>query len=267
MLKRIGLVVLLILPLLAVGQKQDLLQTFLASSPSIPSAANNRFEKHINHLRSFQSKKELAFLHKIFWATQKEFFKSYKPYEAFSELFTSGKYDCLTATGLYSILLTEFNFNHSIIETNYHIFIVIHSTQGDVLFETTDRYKGFVQNNEEIEKRIGTYRQNLLASTSTQANYYQYTFSLYKEINPTQLTGLLHFNQAVNAFNKKDWKLCADQLELARHNYDSQRTKELAALLIQCVMAYGEDDALRQNIVQRFKDYWLTNQPVAMNQD
>ena len=258
MLKRVVAIILLILPLLGWGQQSDLLENFLATSTVQSASAHERLRDHIQHLRTKQSQKELSFLHRIFWTTQKRFLKTYTPYEPFGELFESGKYDCLTATSLYSILLSEFGFDYSIVETNYHIFIVVNTLQGEVLLETTDRYHGFVQDKAEIEKRIGTYRQNRIASSNVKSNYYLYSFDLYKKINPSQVIGLLHFNQAVKAFNKQQWLASAEQLDIARRTYDSQRTKELANLLIQSIPA--EETELRKNIIQRFKDYWMQDQ-------
>jgi len=258
MLNRAVVIVLLISPLLCQGQQSDLLDNFLATSPVQSSTARVKLNDHISRLYAKRSQKELSFLHKIFWATQKRFLKTYTPYEPFGELFESGKYDCLTATSLYSILLNEFNFDYSIVETNYHIFILVNTRQGEVLLETTDRYDGFVQDKAEIEKRIGTYRQNSVASSNVKSNYYLYSFDLYKKINSAQIAGLLHFNQAVKAFNNQDWRASAEQLDIARRTYDSQRIKELATLLIQSVPV--EETDLRKDIIQRFKDYWMQDQ-------
>ncbi len=258
MLNRAVIVVLLALPFMGWAQHSDLLQSFLATSPVNAPHAQRQLNAHITHLKSKQSKKEMTFLHQIFWSTQKRFLKTYQPYEPFGELFESGKYDCLTATGLYSILLKEFGFEHSIIETNYHIFILVHTIKGDVLFETTDRYDGFVQDRSEIEKRIGTYQQNVVASSRPKFNYYLYSFNLYSEISSSQIVGLLHFNQAVKAFNKQEWMPCANQLAITRKTYDSQRVKELAALLIQAVPVNEEN--MRNSIIHQFKDYWITDQ-------
>lgn len=242
----------------------DLLSDLLAVGPIETAEGPTKIKNHIDYLRTKQSKKELAFLHKIFWSTQQTFFKTYSPYVTFNDLFIAGKYDCLTATSLYSLVLTELNLDYSIIETNYHIFIIVHASSGDVLFETTDRYHGFVPDKKEIEKRIGTYKENLIASSNPSS--YLYSFELYKKISPTQLAGLLHFNQAVNAFNKHDWIMCADELVLSGSKYDSPRVKELATLLVQSVLCSNAKDEVRDSILQRFKPYWLEKQlTVAKN--
>ena len=258
MLIRVVIVVLLAFPLLGWGQSSVLLGNFLATSPVSAPTAQHQLNEHITRLKSKQSKKEITFLHQIFWATQKRFLKTYQAYEPFGELFESGKYDCLTATSLYSILLNEFDFEYSIIETNYHIFILVHTLQGDVLFETTDRYDGFVQDRSEIQKRIGTYQENVVASAKPKSNYYLYSFNLYTQISTSQMVGLLHFNQAVKAFNKQEWIPCANQLAITRKTYDSQRVKELALLLIQSVPMNEEN--MRNSILHQFKDYWMNDQ-------
>jgi len=252
-----------IIPLLGFCQ-QNYFANLITNSSSVADKAEQQFLKHIDRLKSKQSSKDLVFLRKIFWSTQQEFLKTYSPYGRFDEIFVSGKYDCLTATSLYSLLLEEFHFNYSIIETNYHIFIVVRTSAGDVLLETTDRYHGFVADKNEIQKRIGSYKQNLIASTNS--NLYHYSFDLYKEVTLSQLNGLLHFNQAVNAFNKHEWLTCADELEQSEKIYQSPRVKELAVLLVQSVLAAEVKDEIKEQILLRFKNHWIERQPtVAIN--
>jgi len=161
-------------------------------------------------------------------------------------------------------VLSEFNFDYTIIETNYHIFIIVHSSSGDVLLETTDRFNGFVQDKNEIEKRIGSYKKNLIASSGNGKSYFRYSFDLYKKVNPSQLPGLLHFNQAVNAFNKHDWLACADELVLSESKYYSPRVSELALLLVQAVLDSDASEEIQELITQRFKPYWLEKQPSSV---
>jgi hypothetical protein len=249
-------------PFLVLGQS-SLLDELLAVSSVSAGQFQSKLNRHITSLQDKKSENDVAFLHKIFQKTQHRFLKSYTPYESFDKLFISGKYDCLTATALYSILLEQFHFDFRVIETNYHIFIIARTSGGDVLLETTDRYHGFVKDRKEIEKRIGTYKQNLIASKNPDVRYYDYSFQLYKEVNPIQLAGLLHFNQAVNAFNSKQWKLCADQLELSAKKYNSPRVKELAVLLVETVLQSSTDEELKQSVLQRFKSAWLESQPMV----
>jgi hypothetical protein len=262
--KRLLTLLIFVAPFLAAAQSK-LFDEYLVTSDASVAGINSQMQRHISSLEEIKSNNDVAFLHKIFRKTQKNFLKSYSPYESFDKVFTAGKYDCLTATALFSILLEKFHFDFNVIETNYHIFIIAHTTKGDVLLETTDRYHGFVQDKKEIEKRIGSYKQNLIASQNTDVRYYNYSFQLYKNVSPIQLAGLLHFNQAVNAFNAKDWSLCADQLDLSAKKYNSPRVKELAVLLVQSVLQSDTEEKVKQTILQRFKSEWLERQPIVAN--
>lgn len=266
MRRRFVAIVFWIAPLVGFCQG-DLFYDLLTTSSTNIQQGPQKIQDYISYLRSKKSKQEIDFLHEIFWSAQKRFLKTYSPYERFGELFTSGKYDCLTATSLYSLVLTEFHFDFSIIETNYHIFIVVHTASGDVLLETTDRYNGFVQDKKEIESRIGAYKENLVAAADPNRTYYTYSFDLYNRISPYQLTGLLHFNQAVVAFNKHDWQACANELSLAEERYASPRIKELAALLVQSVLISADaEEETKDSILKQFKSHWIEKQPtVAIN--
>jgi hypothetical protein len=117
------------------------------------------------------------------------FYPLSRPIKNFCELHSIG---CIAA--LFSHVLERLNFRYEIIETNYHIFLIVQTSRGEVLLETTDRWGGFVTDKDAIAKRTGDYRSNQLVSNDSDKKY-QYSFKLYQAISPEKLTGLLYFNQ------------------------------------------------------------------------
>jgi hypothetical protein len=178
---------------------------------------------------------EQKLLRKTFHRLHTTFLKKYEAYSDFGAIFSSGQYDCLTATALFSQVLDQLNVSYEIIETNYHIFLIVRTSKGEVLLETTDRWSGFVTGEAAISRRKGNYRRNTMLADNSANSFYQYPFSLYQEISPEKLTGLLYFNQAVRAYNHHDWMTSATTLEKANALYASPRCRELGALLIQTV--------------------------------
>jgi hypothetical protein len=180
-------------------------------------------------------------LHKTFKRVNAVFLRKYEAYANFDELFTSGKYDCLTATALYSLVLDRLHFSYEIIETNYHIFLLVQTSKGDVLIETTDRFGGFVTGTSAIETRSDYYRANTHIANPGQP-YLQYSFKLYQRISPANLNGLLYFNQAVKAFNQHMLLESSVYLEKANMNYSSPRCEELGVTLTRSVLQSSLDD-------------------------
>ena len=215
--------------------------------------AQKRIDYLVDHLTAKRPGSEVNFLRRIFSETHRKFFKSYSQYSSINELFTEGKYDCLTATAMYSILLDRLEFDYKIIETNYHIFIMVTTSRGEVLLETTDPWNGFVTDSKGINQRINGYQENKLsASSGGDKQLYAYHFNLYHSLEQRELPGLLYFNQAVKAYNCGEWNKCAALLIRAQSIYDSPRIAELVMILVQSVQqsdwSAGEKDQFMSTI-------------------
>lgn len=177
-----------------------------------------------------------AFLEHVFTKTHQKFLKNFSEYASFPETLSKGTYNCLTGTAIYALILEHFDIRYKIIETNYHIFLLALTEQGPVLFETTDPVTGFVTNNEEIEKRIATYKQNSIQATSSAKTYYRYTTDIYNSVSLDQVLGLLHYNLSIVAFNSNDLTLAIDHLGKAMELYQSPRIEEFSRIILLAVM-------------------------------
>ena len=259
MLKRAFAILIFFLPQLIAAQNQALLSDLLSTTKDgNVSAINFRMEEFELGLKKKTYSSDRDFLQTVFTKTQQKFLKHFSQYTGLDEVFSAGKYNCLTATSLFSVVLTDFHFQHRIIETNYHIFLIVQTTKGDVLIETTDRYNGFVSDKNEIEKRLGSYKQNAISPTLSASNklYYTYHFSLYQDVEPHQLAGLLYYNQAVKAFNKKEFMNAADLLGKAKAIYESPRIAELAVILVEAALESNLNDSNKAMILEQYKTYW-----------
>lgn len=193
---------------------------------------------------------DIQSLRKIFAKTHRQFLHEYVQYSGIEKL-AAGQYDCLTATSLFADILSKTGYEHSVIETNYHIFITVKTTEGDVIIETTDRFGGFITDRKKIEERISNYRKNVLASATRE--HYRYSFSMYDVITPDQLAGLLYFNQAVVAYNAGDLRLCSDKLAASKETRNSERITELATVLYHSVILSDLSDDVKAPILNQWK--------------
>jgi hypothetical protein len=266
-LKRISIILILLLAS-AAARSQNQLDAFLIVTDRPVSAkdkAKDQLQSFIQHLPNKTTSDE-KLLRKIFCRTHRIFLKHYVAYSDFENVFTSGQYDCLTATALFSEVLSELNFSYDIIETNYHIFLIVHTEQGDVLIETTDRYEGFVKGEEQIAKREEAYRKNDLSAEHSKKFQYHYSFNLYQKITGEKLAGLLYFNQAVKAFNQHNWLLSARMLEKAQELYPSPRCEELGTILILTVMESPLEEKIKDGCLAHLKNLWTKkSRTVAAN--
>ena len=215
---------------------------------------------------SKDKRSDISLLRKTFRRVHSRYLKSYEAYSDFDKIFQAGKYDCLTATALFSHVLNELGYSYEIIETNYHIFLMVNTSRGEVMIETTDRIGGFVTDRKTIAKRTGDYRKNVLTATASDRFTYQYSFNLYQSLSSEKISGLLYFNQAVKAYNKQEWLACAKQLEKANALYSSPRCAELGHILIRTVLESEMNEETKTACLRHLAKFWISNQEtVASN--
>lgn len=230
----------LLVVLVSLTSRGQELAQWLTQSKSGPAAmhqATRQVESFVESLREPgpPNQKHLA---KVFRKVHNTYLKKYEAYAGLNELFESGTYDCLTATALFSEVLSSLGYSYRIIETNYHIFILVATQQQIVLLETTDRARGFVTDEKEIEARTTGYRKNDLVNNASREEYqYQYRCNLYQEVKVDHLSGLLVFNQAVKSYNAGNWLASARFLEEAHSLYATGRCYELSDILVKTLVA------------------------------
>ncbi|MCW5910582.1 MAG: hypothetical protein KIT62_05880 [Cyclobacteriaceae bacterium] len=239
----------------------DLIHT---SAPQKTETITRRVDAFVTRLAGKrESHTEKEFLQLIFAEAHRRHFKTYKPYTRFSEVFDKGRYDCLSATSFLAVVLQAFEYDFHIVETNYHIFISVQTSSGPVLLESTDRLNGFVEDVDQIQERITSYRQNKLQAADGNKVYHQFDLNLYQVVKPHQLSGLLLFNQAIVAFNNRDLADSAEKLKRAVQIYDSPRTSEFAAILITAIIHSSIHDEIKKELISPFSKYLHSSNTVA----
>jgi hypothetical protein len=225
---------------------------------SVGGSANEDLDVS-DFIRKFDQKQveknSIKFCRTLFNKTSREFFRRYTQEASFGEMLSKGKYNCLTGTALYALLLEHFAIPYTIIETNYHIFLMASTANGEVLFEATDPLNGFIDNPRDIEKRIQQYKLNSVQPVASDTRkYYAYNFSLYKPVNLSEIKGLLHYNLSIEAYNGKHFEPAINHLEKATALYNSPRTYEFSTVMLLAVMESNIETALKQVYVKRVQD-------------
>lgn len=179
---------------------------------------------HLSNLEKHSDDDSERFLKRIFYKTQSTFLHQYEQYAPFSALATSNKeYDCVTGTALYAIILEHFHFDYSIIELDFHAYILVHLSDRDILIESTNPTSGFVGERDEIAKLRERYR---LESTEVKEKDLILD-EVERKITVKELAGLHFYNQAVNEFNQGQYTLAKKLLKAARNLYDCPRINGL----------------------------------------
>lgn len=245
--------------LLCIAQPIDLLPELLKTCPaSQPEEITRTLDKLIHNLEQKRhNRTDKDFLSLVFHESHRKFFKTYQPYAQFAQVLETGTYDCLSATSFLSVLLERFDYNFKIIETNYHIFLMVETSKGPVLIESTDKLNGIVSDPIQIDRRISKYQSNdlIVASSEKGKIHYEFNLNLYQLVKPSQLPGLLYFNQAVSAYNENNLIACAGKLDYARRIYESPRTAEFAVILVKSIVVSDLNEETKKDLIKPFIKY------------
>lgn len=193
----------------------------------------SEYNSFVKYLQAKQVKWENdhRLLNHLFYKVHQKYLKNYVPYKTFQDLFETGTYGCLTGTALYAFLLEELGFEYEIIETNYHMFLLVNSNGKKYLLESTDPFEGFEYAPDRIEARIAdAYKKNKIGG-----EHHTFSYDIYRSISYTELIGLQYYNTAINAFNEGNLKMTLYCLNEASKFNKSERIQEFLELILESV--------------------------------
>jgi hypothetical protein len=256
-------VLVLILPILVIGQGATLMAQSAAKAEyyfnlytqtdanpkDYDASAFVRFAGKLEEKKG--TKNDVAFLNYVFKKTHQKLLKNYEQYASFNEL-SSGTYNCLTGTALYALLLTDLGYTYKIIETNYHIFLVVNTADGKILFEATDPGNGFVTRQDAIESRLEKYNKNEVQA-SADKNYYLYSFKLFNEVSLDEMLGLLFYNQAIESYNEHQLPSAVANLDKAMSLYNSPRVQEFSKIVLLALAQSSLEASVKENCVKKIQ--------------
>lgn len=217
-----------------------LICTFLAS------AQPSKLDDLVSKIKAKGYSSEIKLLRKTLNASHKEFLKNYKAYSGTEEVFSTGNFDCLSGTMILSTIFDRLNFSYKIYETNYHIFLVVSTSEGEALVETTDKNNGLITNKTEIENRFKTYKDFGQGS-----DMYLSKLSIFNEVNREQMQGLLLFNKAVSRFLQNDLINSFHLLLQAKESYDNPRIIEFSKALIKQIKVSELEEQLKEELINK----------------
>jgi hypothetical protein len=198
-----------------------------------------------NKKSSFKKKKN--FINYLNDQAHKDILLSYEQLTSFEELVSIGKYNCLTGSTFFALLLERYDVAYKVIETNYHMFILIEDEGKQYLLDATDPIQGFETNASVIEQRLAEYKAK---NSEANKNSVSFQFDLFNQVKTSQLEGLLAYNSSVAAFNKQEFFLAIDHLYDASLLYSSPRIIEMAKIIEGYLHELPHDNIYLKKIVK-----------------
>ena len=187
-----------------------------------------------NHLerlvkRQLKYKNEQAFAKYTFYYVHNKLLKNYTEYASLNQTLESGAYDCVTATAMYALFFSELKVPYTVVETNYHLYMLIFpGTDHEVLLETTDPIAGFVTNKSEVAERRKVY---LEGNSEVRTNQVDLKWDVEHNLRGSELIGLLLFNQSVKHYNLGNKDKALELANEALTYYSSSRIQTYVQFL------------------------------------
>lgn len=231
------------------GFERNIFSKFLKDSTSVRAfdfliafqynASSGGIEKRIAEFiselekKGFQKYPRKKQLKEIYTKVHAHFFRKYSEEAYFHDIFTSGNYNCVTASALYALVLDHFKIDYVIKEKPNHVFIIADPKSTSFMIETTTPVKGFYQFDERFKKNYVDFLQKnkIISETEFKSNSTDVLFEKYyesaKTITSLQLAALQYYNKGVFSYNSKDYSTSAKNFEKAIIIYPSPNMKFL----------------------------------------
>ncbi|MBN7814171.1 type 2 periplasmic-binding domain-containing protein [Algoriphagus pacificus] len=198
--------------------------------------------------KRLKTKKDLNFLRVLFQKSHQNLLKSYVQHSTFNEMLKEGKFDCVSGSATLGMLLDRYKFDYDIVETDYHVFILVRLDGKNIILESTLPIGGMITSPSEVQAYLDSYAPvefAQLGSLTQRLGNSTIDFSdhaIFRKVSLVELAGLQYYNDAITHFNSQKFGLASKQLSKALLLYDSERIKNLRELAIeQAYKVYGYD--------------------------
>lgn len=188
--------------------------------------------------KAFKKGDELNLLRMIFQKTHQKLLKKYELHSTFNAMLSEGKFDCVSGSAALGLLLERYGYSFDIVETDFHVFIVVNMEGKKVVLESTLPIGGMITSPSEVQAYLDAYKADessklkvLNQGLAGQPIDYSDN-SIFRIVNLKQLAGLQYYNDAIVHFNAQAFGQAVDQLSKAYLLYPSDRILGLRELSI-----------------------------------
>ncbi|WP_111669126.1 hypothetical protein [Algoriphagus litoralis] len=189
-------------------------------------------------LKASKKRNDFKFIRQVFEKTHQKLFHTYEQHSTFNQMLNEGKFDCVSGSAALSLLLDRYGYEFDIVETDYHVFLVVNLEGKKIVLESTLPIGGMITTPSEVQKYIDSYKPAefaLLKSYNQSLAGTEIEFSdnsIFRKVNLKQLAGLQYYNDAIVHFNSQEYTKAVDQLSKAYLLYPSERILGLRELSV-----------------------------------
>jgi len=193
------------------------------------------FEKELSSLKpeletKKKNDKKMKFLYEKIHG---QFLTKYEATNIFSQVFKDGVYNCVSATGLYSLAFDYYTIPYSIQERPTHVYLVAYPEQERIQIETTTPIGGYYVFDQTFKqnyvKKLTDYK--LISAVEYQTKSVDDLFDKHffnnESIDITKLVGIQYLNSGLFYVDKRENEKAYRQFEKAYFFYPSEKSRYL----------------------------------------
>lgn len=222
---------------------QEIKPLDLLSCPDHSEGIEKENEKKLGEItgrlndKKIGKKKLKKQIREIYRLVQENYLKVYSEEASFNELLSSGKYNCVSGSALYALILDRFNIDYEIMSTPDHVYLIAGNGYDRFLIETTSPVDGVFYYNDRFKSDYIEYLVQIefISEEDFVSRTIDDLFEEYYEadevIDMVQLASLQYYNRGVTLYEKSEYKDAVASFEKAKLLYPGNPTNEYALSL------------------------------------
>jgi tetratricopeptide (TPR) repeat protein len=231
------------------NNKADYLSLFLAVSPSTDKELAEKVNQmiilesdRIND-KKFGKKTDEKKVKSIYEWVNKDILYIYKEQALFRDIFSTGNFNCLTASAYYGFMFTNLGIGFEFRESSNHVHPVAFPNTLQIKVETTDPVFGFQYFDTKIKAQFVNYllSSKVISKEEVAASSIDLIFNKYyfpeSSIGMRELAGLQYLNDALNNFGQDNFTYAFDQIQKAYFLYPSDKISTVMLFLLSRCLA------------------------------
>ncbi|MCO4291740.1 hypothetical protein NF867_02555 [Solitalea sp. MAHUQ-68] len=208
--------------------------------------AEEKIDKFLSNYNTSDPKlKSVNSLKSIYKNIHAQFLIKYNISVDFKDIFTSGQYNCVTASALFALILDRLGIGYSIKEATDHVYLVVGETGNNMVFETTTPGATVLTFDQKAKERFVEYleknkliKENEVEALGVDSLFNKFFFSEIP-INLTHLIGLQYYNQGLDYLNKSDFVNAYKEFSKSSMLYSNEeRLKYLKSACLVSLLTY-----------------------------
>ncbi len=269
--------------LLVNNDESQLFELFLAPDPQITIETSRKYRASYEAILSeitankYLKKSNDKKIKGLYKDVHEAFLDKYELQNRFSNIFSKGNYNCVSATALYALIFEDLSIPYSIKEKPTHVYLMAYPTTDQLLVESTDPSGNFFNYNDRFKTAVvGQLKDaKLISEDEFQNKSVDEIFNAFyysdENIDLKELAGIQYLNDALYKLEESKTLDAYQQLKKSYFLYPKENIASMLVFLnVQLLndLKYSHKDAMAYLVeLSRLEGHGITNENILAEFD